>query len=56
MAKRGLPPFTFEQATDWFGLEVTPDEVADIIQSGTACRGAARPGEAGQGKAEEANQ
>jgi hypothetical protein len=31
MAKRGLPAPSFEQATDWFGLELSPDDVADAI-------------------------
>ena len=48
MKKRGLPPLTFEAATDWFGLEVTPEEAADIIRLGTARRGEANVNEAGQ--------
>jgi hypothetical protein len=33
MAKRGLPPLTFEAARDWFECELEPEAVGELLEA-----------------------
>ena len=32
MKKRGLPPLTFEQAVDWYDLEIDPCDIPIVLR------------------------
>jgi hypothetical protein len=33
LARRGLPPLTFEAARDWFECELEPEAVGDLLEA-----------------------
>ena len=44
MARRGLPPLSFEAAVDWFESELEPEAVGDLLDRVTSPRKSEPPG------------